>query len=77
MIDERKNVQTTPTRTYCKRSRPLPYSYPNKQDAPALEVYPAPLHHPTTPVWEMAVHLHLAVAGMALVVSYCMLSVVP
>ena len=25
MIDERKNVQTTPTRTYCKRSRPLPY----------------------------------------------------
>ena len=29
MIDERKNVQTTPTRTYCKRSRPLPYSNPN------------------------------------------------
>ena len=26
-IDECKNVQTTPTRTYCKRSRPLPY-YP-------------------------------------------------
>ena len=25
MIDESKNVQTTPTRTYCKRSRPLPY----------------------------------------------------
>ena len=25
MIDERKNVQTTPTRTYCKRNRPLPY----------------------------------------------------
>ena len=23
--DERKNVQTTPTRTYCKRNRPLPY----------------------------------------------------
>ena len=30
MIDESKNVQTTPTRTYCKRSRPLPYSNPNK-----------------------------------------------
>ena len=30
MIDERKNVQTTPTRTYCKRSRPLTYSIPNK-----------------------------------------------
>ena len=28
-IDERKNVQTTPTRTYCKRSRPLPYYNPN------------------------------------------------
>ena len=27
-IDQSKNVQTTPTRTYCKRSRPLPYSNP-------------------------------------------------
>ena len=49
MIDERKNVQTTPTRTYCKRNRPLPYSNLNKQDTRALEVYPAPSHHPTTP----------------------------
>ena len=24
-IDESKNVQTTPTRTHCKRNRPLPY----------------------------------------------------
>ena len=24
-VDESKNVQTTPTRTYCKRNRPLPY----------------------------------------------------
>ena len=38
MTDERKNVQTTPYRTYCKCSRPLPYSYPNKQDAPILEI---------------------------------------
>ena len=29
-IDERKNVQTTPTRAYWKRSRPLPYSNPNE-----------------------------------------------
>ena len=29
-IDESKNVQTTPTRTYCKSSRPLPYSNTNK-----------------------------------------------
>ena len=28
-IDESKNVQTTPTRTYYKRSRPLPYCHPN------------------------------------------------
>ena len=28
-IDESKNIQTTPTRTYCKRNRPLPYSNPN------------------------------------------------
>ena len=28
-IDESKNVQTTPTRTYCKRSKPLPYCYQN------------------------------------------------
>ena len=28
-IDESKNVQTTPTRTHCMCSRPLPYYYPN------------------------------------------------
>ena len=28
-IDESKNVQTTPTRTYYKRSRPSPYCNPN------------------------------------------------
>ena len=28
-IEERKNVQTTPTRTYCKRNRPLSYYHPN------------------------------------------------
>ena len=49
VIDERKNVQTTPTRTYCKYNRPLPYCNPNQEDAPALEVYQAPSHHPTTP----------------------------
>ena len=25
-IDESKNIQTTPSRTYCEHSRPLPYS---------------------------------------------------
>ena len=28
-IEESKNVQTPPTHTYCKRSRPLPYCHPN------------------------------------------------
>ena len=28
-IDESKSVQTTPTGTYCKHSRPLPYYHPN------------------------------------------------
>ena len=28
-IEESKKVQTTPTRTYCKRNRPLPYYHPN------------------------------------------------
>ena len=42
MIDDSKNARTTPTRTHCKRSKPLPYSNPNEYDAPALEVNPAP-----------------------------------
>ena len=27
--EESKNVQTTPSRTYCKRNRPLPYYHPS------------------------------------------------
>ena len=41
MTDERKNVQTTPTRTYCKPSRPLPYYNPNCRT-------------PRHPLWETA-----------------------
>ena len=52
MIDERKNVQTTPTCTYCKCSRPMPYYYPNQQDAPGTGSLPSsitpPDHPPTT-----------------------------
>ena len=40
-IDESKNVQTTPTRTYCKRNRPLHYCNPNcrtpRQTSQALQ----------------------------------------
>ena len=58
---EKKNVQTTPSRTYCKRSKPLPYSNLNKQDAPVLEAYPASSHHPTTPfiVWMSRCNAHI------------------
>ena len=43
MINESKDVQTTPTRTYCKRSRLLPFC----SDVSALKVYPVPAHHPS------------------------------
>ena len=44
-IDESKNVQTTPTRTYCKRSRPLPYYYSNCRTPQHWKVTQ---HHRTT-----------------------------
>ena len=43
-----KNVQTTPTCTYCNRSRPLPYCNPNCRTPGHWKNYPAPSHHPTT-----------------------------
>ena len=42
---------------HCKRSRPLPCYQPNSKDAPALEVYPAPSHHPATPVNKQNVNM--------------------
>ena len=47
-IDESKNVQTTLTRTYCKRSKPLPYYHPACRTPWHLKFYPGPSHHPTT-----------------------------
>ena len=44
-IVESKNVQTTPTRTDCKRSRPLPYSNPNCRTP---RHWKFTLHHRTT-----------------------------
>ena len=46
-IDERKNVQTTPTRTHCKHNRPLP-SVIQIIRRPGTGSLP---HHPTTP-WQ-------------------------
>ena len=42
--------ETTTTRTYYKRRRPFPYYNLNQQDGQAVEVNPAPSHHPTTPL---------------------------
>ena len=42
-----KNAQTTPYCNYCKRTSSLPYYFPNKWDALALKIYPAPSHHPS------------------------------
>ena len=44
-IDESKNVQTTPTRTYCKRNRPLPYC---NQNCRMPQHWKVTQHHRTT-----------------------------
>ena len=48
VIVESKSVQTTPTRTYCKHNRPLPYSYPNCRTPRhwSLPITIAPHDHP-------------------------------
>ena len=48
-IDESKNVQTTPTRTYCKCSRPLPYRNPNCK---MPRHWKFTQHHRTTPTFQ-------------------------
>ena len=40
-VDESKNVQTIPTRTYCKCSRPLPYCKPNGRTGPGTGSLPS------------------------------------
>ena len=42
MTDERKNVQTSPTRTYCKRSKPLPTRRPCTGSLPST-IAPPPV----------------------------------
>ena len=44
-INESKNLQTTPTRTYCKRNRPLPYCNKNCRTP---RHYKLTQHHRTT-----------------------------
>ena len=44
-IDESKNVQTAPTRTYCKRNRPLPYC---NQNCRTPRHWKVTQHHRTT-----------------------------
>ena len=49
-IEESKNVQTNPTRTYCKRSRPLPYYHQivGRPGTGSLPSTIAPPDHPST-----------------------------
>ena len=58
-IDESKNVQTTPTRTYCKRNRPLPY---RNQNCRTPRHWKLTQHHRTTrpPPATYEIWLHLA-----------------
>ena len=54
-IAESKNAQTTPTRTYCQRNRPLPYYHPNcgtsRQNHGILKRTFAPSDHPRALGW--------------------------
>ena len=49
-IDESKNVQTTPTRTYCKRSTPLPYCI-QIVGRPGTGSLPSTIAPPDHPQW--------------------------
>ena len=51
-IDECKNVQTTPTRTYCERSRPWPYCIQivGRPGTGSLPSTIAPPNHPHPPM---------------------------
>ena len=57
-IEESENVQTTPTRTYCKRDRTLPYKHPNCRTP---RQWKFTLDHRTTrPPPSLAVHFRKA-----------------
>ena len=61
--DENKNVQTTPTRTYCKRSRPLPYC---SQNCRTPRHWKFTQHHCTTrppPPWIRSAEVRRACGG--------------
>ena len=53
-IEASRNVQTTPTSTYFKRNRPLPYYHPNCRTPWHWKFTP---HHPTTPTSGIAVRV--------------------
>ena len=57
-IDESKNVQTTPTRTYCECSRPLPYCIQivGRPSTGSLPSTIAPPAHPMQKRNEEAIH---------------------
>ena len=71
MIDESKNVQTTPTCTYCKCRRPLSYCNYKLWDALALEVLPSTIPRPDHPYISYVVAPHKnPLNGMVLMMGH-------
>ena len=54
-IVESKNVQTTPTRTYCKRNRPLPYCQIKIVGRPGTGSLPRTIAPPDHPQWNIGI----------------------
>ena len=59
-----KNVQTSPTRAYCKRNRPLPTIIQISRTPRHWNVYPAPSHHRTTPLSHCTLSQRQRVSGL-------------
>ena len=54
-LDKSKNVQTIPTRTYCKRNRPLPILHPKSRMPRHWKLTQA--HHTTQPPPNIDIHI--------------------
>ena len=75
-IEVSKNVQTTPTRTYCKRYRSLPYYHPNcrtprhwKFSQDHRTILPPP-HNPNTNMCEVK-NVLISPRILYLTICYC------
>ena len=78
--EESKNVQTTPTRTYCKHNRPLPYYPPNcrtprhwKCTQDNRTTRPPPPPHPPYIPCSMVINVRYDICGLSVtqILSFC------